>query len=39
VDGKITITITGHLLHFRRDTNFWYETTFTHSLQALTHNS
>jgi uncharacterized protein (TIGR03067 family) len=28
-DGKITITITGHSLHFHRDTNFWYETTFT----------
>jgi uncharacterized protein (TIGR03067 family) len=28
-DGKITVTITGHSLHFYRDTNFWYETTFT----------
>lgn len=28
-DGKITITITGSSLHFRRDTNFWFETTFT----------
>ena len=26
---KITITITGDSLHFHRDTNFWYETTFT----------
>ena len=26
-DGKITITITGNALHFRRDTNFWFETT------------
>jgi uncharacterized protein (TIGR03067 family) len=28
-DGKITITITGNSLHFHRDTNFWYATTFT----------
>ena len=28
-DGKITITITGNSLHFHRDTNFWFETTFT----------
>ena len=27
-DGKITITITGNSLHFHRDTNFWFETTF-----------
>jgi uncharacterized protein (TIGR03067 family) len=27
--GKITITITGDSLHFHRDTNFWFETTFT----------
>jgi len=27
--GKITITITGDSLHFRRDTDFWFETTFT----------
>ena len=26
---KITITITGHSLHFHRDTNFWFETTIT----------
>ena len=26
---KITITITGDSLHFHRDTNFWFETTFT----------
>lgn len=26
---KITITITGNSLHFHRDTNFWFETTFT----------
>ena len=26
---KITITITGNSLHFRRDTNFWFETTIT----------
>jgi uncharacterized protein (TIGR03067 family) len=34
-DGKITINITGNSLHFHRDTNFWYETTFT--LPAGTH--
>ena len=28
-DGKITISITGNSLHFHRDTNFWFETTFT----------
>ena len=28
-DGKITITITGNSLRFHRDTNFWFETTFT----------
>ena len=28
-DGKITVTITDNSLHFHRDTNFWYETTFT----------
>jgi uncharacterized protein (TIGR03067 family) len=28
-DGKITVTITGSSLHFHRDTNFWFETTFT----------
>ncbi len=28
-DGKINITITGNSLHFHRDTNFWFETTFT----------
>ena len=26
---KVTITITGHSLHFHRDTNFWFETTMT----------
>jgi hypothetical protein len=26
---KITITITGNSLHFHRDTDFWFETTFT----------
>ena len=26
---KIIITITGNSLHFHRDTNFWFETTFT----------
>ncbi|HEX6903899.1 MAG TPA: hypothetical protein VF789_29580 [Thermoanaerobaculia bacterium] len=26
---KITITITGNSLHFHRDTNFWFKTTFT----------
>src|SRR5690348_6192526 len=26
---KITISITGNSLHFHRDTNFWFETTFT----------
>jgi len=25
---KITITIAGNSLHFHRDTNFWFETTF-----------
>ena len=25
--SKITIAITGHKLHFHRDTNFWFETT------------
>ena len=28
-DGKITMTINGNSLHFHRDTNFWFETTFT----------
>ena len=28
-DGKITVTITGNSLRFHRDTDFWYETTFT----------
>ena len=28
-DGNITITITANSLHFHRDTNFWFETTFT----------
>jgi hypothetical protein len=28
-DGKITITITNNSLHYHRDTNFWFETTFT----------
>lgn len=28
-DGKITTTITGNSLHFYRDTDFWFETTFT----------
>ncbi|HEX5719611.1 MAG TPA: hypothetical protein VF179_25850 [Thermoanaerobaculia bacterium] len=27
--GKITIMITGNSLHFHRDTDFWFETTFT----------
>src|SRR5687767_12629863 len=26
---KISITITGDSLHFHRDTNFWFKTTFT----------
>ena len=26
---KITITITGNSLHYQRNTNFWFETTFT----------
>src|SRR5687767_3242154 len=26
---KVTITITGHELHFHRDRNFWFETTVT----------
>src|SRR5436189_2984537 len=26
---KITITFTGNSLHFHRDSNFWFETTFT----------
>jgi uncharacterized protein (TIGR03067 family) len=28
-NGNIAITITGNSLHFHRDTNFWFETTFT----------
>lgn len=28
-DGKITIKITGDSLRFQRDTDFWFETTFT----------
>ena len=28
-NGKVTITITSNSLHFHRDTNFWFETTFT----------
>lgn len=28
-DGKITVTITGNSLRFHRDTDFWFETTFT----------
>ncbi len=28
-DGSLTITVTGNSLHFNRDTNFWFETTFT----------
>ena len=28
-NGTITITITSNSLHFHRDTNFWFETTFT----------
>ena len=28
-NGNITITITSNSLHFHRDTNFWFETTFT----------
>src|SRR5688572_27095254 len=28
-DGKITITITSNSHRFHRDTDFWYETTFT----------
>ena len=27
-NGNITITITSNSLHFHRDTNFWFETTF-----------
>lgn len=27
--GKISVRITGQSLHFHRDTNFWFETTFT----------
>lgn len=27
-DGEITITIAGDSLHFYRDTNFWFRTTF-----------
>ena len=26
---KTTITVTGNSLHFHRDTNFWFKTTFT----------
>jgi hypothetical protein len=28
-DGTITITISSNSLHFHRDTNFWFKTTFT----------
>jgi len=28
-DGKVTITITGNSLRFRRDTDVWFDTTFT----------
>jgi hypothetical protein len=28
-DGKISLTITDDSLHFHRDTNHWFETTFT----------
>jgi uncharacterized protein (TIGR03067 family) len=28
-DDRVTITITGDSLHFHRDTNFWFKTTFT----------
>ncbi len=28
-NGNITITITTNSLHFHRDTDFWFETTFT----------
>jgi len=28
-DGNITISITNNALYFHRDTNFWFETTFT----------
>lgn len=28
-EGQITITISSNSLHFHRDTNFWFETTFT----------
>ena len=28
-DDRVTITITGNSLHFHRDTNFWFKTTFT----------
>ena len=28
-DGNITITIATNSLHFHRDINFWFETTFT----------
>ncbi len=27
--AKITVTITGHSLHFHRDAKFWFETTIT----------
>src|SRR6266550_3757215 len=36
--GKITLTITGNSLHFYRQTNFWFETTFN-CRQAQTHSS
>ena len=29
LERKITITISGDSLHFHRDTNFWFKTTFT----------
>ena len=27
-DGKVTVTIYGNSLHFHRDSNFWFKTTF-----------
>ena len=32
--GNITTTITNNSLHFYRDTNFWFKTTFTLAVGA-----
>ena len=34
-DGRITLTIAGDSLHYHRDANHWFETTFTLSTGAV----